>query len=400
MLNQIQFFIIYPPPSLYFKIFFQMSQRQRQDSSNFLKNPAAGGQVRSSSSPDSPAVGKTASPNLRVPPFQHAIFLACFAWRAIIHLFVRDDILHTFAREYAEKNPAKGNGKLQFLPSEVEAALAAFQREFQLNHQGSLYNQFCRISSSKGIAPHDDIHSFAEWYIFERMCVPMNDAANPNEHIIKEMMECFKSELHSLCPEWYFYKYLFGLLTPYVPLAFLETYKQDSLSMIRRAFGGAFPQNGVHRVNGAFVFRYSEMMTYSKIYSFLNGSNEHICASPALMYSSNEKLFIRKTFPKENLNGIFCVVFIDRIGEIKKSAIKSALPVVKTGCGDGQGGTYGENDHLVESGFATAFSGYDVVDELVVVDYSNEYLLHENGFPGWNKFMEEAGAFPFQISFD
>jgi len=365
-----------------------------------MKNPAAGGQVRSSSSPDSPAVGKTASPNLKVPPFEHAIFLACKEWRAIIQKFVGDTILHDFARDYAETNPAKGNGKLKFLPSEVEAALAAFQREFQLNHQGSLYNHFYRISSSKGMAPNDDIRSFAEWYIFERMCVPMNDVANPNEGIINKMIECFKSELDSLCPEWYFYKYLFGLLTPYVPLAFLETYKQDSLSMIRRAFGGAFPQNGVHRVNGAFVFRYSEMMTYSKIYTFLIGSNEHICAYPALMYSSNEKLFMRKTFPKENLNGIFCVVLIDRIGELKKSTIKPALPAVRIGCGGGQDGVYSENDHLVESGFATAFSMYDVDDELVVVDYSNQSLLHENGFPGWNKFMEEAGAYPFQISFD
>ena len=350
------------------------------------KNPTIGGQARSLSSPHLSAVGL----------FQHAIFLACRGWRTTIDQFIPDDILTDFARRYAEKNPAKGNCKLEYLPSEVQDALAAFQREFQRNHDSSLLSHFRRMS--KRIAPSEEIESYAEWYLFDSMKVTINDAAKPSEAIIQEMIEFFKSELELICPPWYLYKVLFGALTDWVSLEFIRQTKVECLSFIRSSFNGTLPEDGIHGVPHAFIMRLSRETRFH-ISEFLKQTG--LAVSLALLYHHNGRLVIDKDYKSrdEYLNSKICCVFVERIGKFTRR--KSGLEAVMTG-GCTIGGVYTQNDQLVEDGICEAQTDSGDLGDFtgVTTDFTRKRELLEKGIPGWPEFMSSIGAHPFKVCFD
>jgi hypothetical protein len=356
----------------------------RKDSNS--KNPTIGGKARSFSSPHSPAVGL----------FLHAIFLACRGWRTTIDQFIPDNILTDFARRYAETNPAKGNCKLEYLPSEVQDALAAFQGEFQRNHESSLFNHFRRMS--KRIAPSDEIDSFAEWYILESRKVSINDAAKPSEAIIQEMIEFFKSELERICPKWYLYKVLFGALTDYVSLEFIRQTKVECLSFIRSSFNGTLPEDGIHGVPHAFIMRLSRETRFH-ISGFLKQTG--LAVSLALLYHHNGRLVIDKDYKTrgEYLIGKICCVFVERIGKFTRR--KSCLQAVMTG-GCHIGGVYTQNDQLVEDGICEAQTDSGDIGDFtgVTADFTRTRELLVKGIPGWTEFMSSIGAHPFKVCFD
>ena len=99
-----------------------------KSSSHFLKNPAAGGGVRSSSSPHQPAVG---TPPNQDSPFVQAIFkkIKSEAEKDGIKLDLYE--VRKFAREYAEANPPINppKGKI-FGQDHVDAAFERFKEQY------------------------------------------------------------------------------------------------------------------------------------------------------------------------------------------------------------------------------------------------------------------------------
>jgi len=114
------------------KLTKEMNDCTKQSSSHILKNPAAGGGVRSSSSPHQPAVG---TPPNQDSPFVRAIFTRIkneaedqkFALDASFLCQVRQ-----FARKYAEANPPRNppKGKI-FGQHHVDAAFERFKEQYE-----------------------------------------------------------------------------------------------------------------------------------------------------------------------------------------------------------------------------------------------------------------------------
>jgi len=166
-----------------------------QDPNSKSKNPAAGGQVRSVSSPHSPAVGNFAKGG-QAPQEASALAKAIFcritesAKEHRVRVFKTD--VETFANHYASSMPGKMR---KFEQSDVEQALEVFQASFQppapapapspppppppphQRNPNNLFGHLMRSANSWGL-PGDLLIRWLKWYTGQPHICPI--AENPS----------------------------------------------------------------------------------------------------------------------------------------------------------------------------------------------------------------------------
>lgn len=411
MQNQSQFLSCAPPDS--FKEKHTMSGNKHSNSKGLQnpdsRNPAAGSGVRSSSSLHSPAVGNVAG-GRKAPtssPFISAIVSCIMSSSRKFKMIEVYQKVVDFATTYASSMPAKLK---RFEQDDVNQALTVFQEEYAKTQQtqaraklsrnpDNLFGKFLRKARLLGITTEENIISFAKYYTTREVSPEVVE--NPTQEEIEAMLLFFRQEIARItgnpaliAPEWELYNELFDSKTASLSIDQVKRTFQGALKWMRSAFGGTLPQNGIHKVTNAFIFR-TKVGTFdpSDIIQFL--VRTRLKGFPAFLYNRNGTFTFDKQMLIQNVKDeqLF-VVFLDRCG----LQIRIDQPVVRCGGRD----CYVFNDHLVEEGLAHDIS-------LETQDYSgmvhssmvkNDPLLLSQPFPGFEEFMTEHGAFPLMVSFE